>query len=142
MLKDDPSIRLIARAYKMSKSRGNVINPDDVVFEYGADSLRLYEMFMGPLRYLSLSLLHPYPPFVAKTYRIAFIVCNRDSKQWSTSGIEGVHRFLARVWRLITGPPLPNGTFQDGTVTVNEKPSIEQHRCLHRTIEKVNTYSS
>ncbi|XP_031131251.1 leucine--tRNA ligase, chloroplastic/mitochondrial isoform X2 [Ipomoea triloba] len=110
VLKDDPSIRLIARAYKMSKSRGNVINPDDVVFEYGADSLRLYEMFMGPLR---------------------------DSKQWSTSGIEGVHRFLARVWRLITGPPLPNGTFQDGTVTVNEKPSIEQHRCLHRTIEKV-----
>lgn len=56
MLKDDPSIRLIARAYKMSKSRGNVINPDDVVLEYGADSLRLYEMFMGPLRYLPLSL--------------------------------------------------------------------------------------
>lgn len=52
MLKDDPSIRLNARAYKMSKSRGNVINPDDVVSEYGADSLRLYEMFMGPLRYI------------------------------------------------------------------------------------------
>lgn len=50
MLKDNPNIRLIARAYKMSKSRGNVINPDDVVSEYGADSLRLYEMFMGPLR--------------------------------------------------------------------------------------------
>ncbi|VFQ81726.1 unnamed protein product [Cuscuta campestris] len=94
----------------MSKSRGNVINPDDVVLEYGADSLRLYEMFMGPLR---------------------------ESKQWSTSGIEGVHRFLARVWRLIIGPPLPNGTFQDGTATVNEKPTIDQYRCLHRTIEKV-----
>ena len=52
MLKDDPNIRLNARAYKMSKSRGNVINPDDVVSEYGADSLRLYEMFMGPLRYI------------------------------------------------------------------------------------------
>lgn len=41
----------MARSYKMSKSRGNVVNPDDVVDEYGADSLRLYEMFMGPLRY-------------------------------------------------------------------------------------------
>ena len=56
MLKDDPNIRLNARAYKMSKSRGNVINPDDVVSEYGADSLRLYEMFMGPLRYIFFSL--------------------------------------------------------------------------------------
>lgn len=51
VLKDSPDIRLIARAHKMSKSRGNVVNPDDVVSEYGADSLRLYEMFMGPLRY-------------------------------------------------------------------------------------------
>ena len=50
VLKDNPHIRLVARAYKMSKSRGNVVNPDDVVSEYGADSLRLYEMFMGPLR--------------------------------------------------------------------------------------------
>lgn len=50
MLKENTGIRLIARAHKMSKSRGNVVNPDDVVFEYGADSLRLYEMFMGPFR--------------------------------------------------------------------------------------------
>lgn len=50
VLKDNPNIRLITRAHKMSKSRGNVINPDDVVLEYGADSLRLYEMFMGPFR--------------------------------------------------------------------------------------------
>ena len=50
-LKDDPKIRVSSRAHKMSKSRGNVVNPDDVVTEYGADSLRLYEMFMGPLRY-------------------------------------------------------------------------------------------
>ncbi|CAH9081609.1 unnamed protein product [Cuscuta epithymum] len=110
VLKDDRSVRVIARAHKMSKSRGNVINPDDVVLEFGADSLRLYEMFMGPLR---------------------------DSKQWSTSGIEGVHRFLARVWRLVIGPPLPDGTFQAGTATFNEKPSIEQYCCLHRTIRKV-----
>ena len=50
MLKSDPSVRVSARAHKMSKSRGNVVNPDDVVFQFGADSLRLYEMFMGPLR--------------------------------------------------------------------------------------------
>lgn len=52
VLKDDPKIRVSSRAHKMSKSRGNVVNPDDVVTEYGADSLRLYEMFMGPLRFL------------------------------------------------------------------------------------------
>jgi leucyl-tRNA synthetase len=58
---------------KMSKSRGNVINPDDVVNQYGADTLRVYEMFMGPLE--------------------------RD-KPWSTTAIEGVYRFLQRTWRL------------------------------------------
>ena len=60
---------------KMSKSRGNVINPDDVVKNYGADSLRLYEMFMGPLE---------------------------KSKPWSTKGLQGCYRFLQKVWRLIT----------------------------------------
>jgi leucyl-tRNA synthetase len=58
---------------KMSKSRGNVVNPDDVLREYGADAFRLYEMFMGPLQ---------------------------DTKPWSTKGVEGVYRFLGRVWRL------------------------------------------
>ncbi|PON91280.1 Leucine-tRNA ligase [Trema orientale] len=110
VLKDNPNIRLIARAHKMSKSRGNVVNPDDVVSEYGADSLRLYEMFMGPLR---------------------------DSKTWNTSGIEGVHRFLGRTWRLIIGSPLPDGTFQDGTVVTDEEPTQEQLRSLHKCIAKV-----
>ena len=50
VLRADPTIRVSSRAHKMSKSRGNVVNPDDVVTMYGADSLRLYEMFMGPLR--------------------------------------------------------------------------------------------
>ncbi len=59
---------------KMSKSRGNVINPDDVIQEYGADSLRLYEMFMGPLE---------------------------QTKPWDPRGVSGVHRFLSRVWRLV-----------------------------------------
>ncbi len=58
---------------KMSKARGNVVNPDDIVSEYGADSLRLFEMFMGPLEMV---------------------------KPWNTKGVEGVYRFLGRVWRL------------------------------------------
>lgn len=110
VLKDNPNIRLIARAHKMSKSRGNVINPDDVVSQYGADSLRLYEMFMGPFR---------------------------DSKTWSTSGIDGVHRFLARVWRLVVGSPSVDGKFKDGTVGLDGEPSLEQLRYLHRCINKV-----
>lgn len=110
VLKDDPNIRLNARAYKMSKSRGNVINPDDVVSEYGADSLRLYEMFMGPLR---------------------------DSKTWSTGGIEGVHRFLGRTWRLIVGPQLPDGSYNDGTMTAEDEPTLDQLRVLHKCIARV-----
>ena len=58
---------------KMSKSRGNVINPDDIVSDYGADTLRMYEMFMGPLE---------------------------ATKPWNTNGVEGIYRFLSRVWRL------------------------------------------
>jgi leucyl-tRNA synthetase len=58
---------------KMSKARGNVVNPDDMVAEFGADAFRLYEMFMGPLQ---------------------------DTKPWNTKGVEGVYRFLGRVWRL------------------------------------------
>ncbi|WZO97953.1 leucine--tRNA ligase [Isosphaeraceae bacterium EP7] len=74
VLVDDPSIRIDARAHKMSKSRGNVISPDHVVKEYGADSLRLFEMFMGPLEAV---------------------------KPWSMKGVEGVYRFLARAWRMV-----------------------------------------
>ena len=73
VLASDESTRVSARAHKMSKSRGNVVNPDDVVDEFGADSLRLYEMFMGPLR---------------------------ETKVWQTKGVEGCSRFLARAYRL------------------------------------------
>lgn len=60
-----------------------------------------------------------------------------DSKPWNTSGIEGVHRFLARSWRLIVGSPSVNGKYKDGTVALDEEPSIEQLRSLHKCIDKV-----
>ena len=75
VLRADSSIGVDARAHKMSKSRGNVVNPDEVVERYGADAFRLYEMFMGPLEQV---------------------------KPWSTNGVDGTHRFLNRVWRLFT----------------------------------------
>lgn len=90
---------------KMSKSLGNVVNPDDVVREFGADSLRLFEMFMGPLV---------------------------DSKPWSTRGVEGVHRFLNRVWRMLVDE---NGALHNSVQPGNL--SIEQERLLHQTIKKV-----
>src|SRR6056297_1734821 len=77
---DEPFLRLMNQGLilgedgeKMSKSRGNVVNPDDVIAEFGADSLRMYEMFMGPIE---------------------------RAKPWSTEGLGGVHRFLNRIWRL------------------------------------------
>lgn len=73
VLRNNPQIEVDARSQKMSKSRGNVVNPDDVLVEYGADAFRLYEMFMGPLQ---------------------------DTKPWNTKGVEGVYRFLGRAWRL------------------------------------------
>ena len=74
VLASDPSISLDSRAHKMSKSRGNVVNPEDVLSHCGADAFRLYEMFMGPLE---------------------------KSKPWSTRGVEGPHRFLNRLWNLL-----------------------------------------
>ena len=90
---------------KMSKSRGNVVNPDEVIAEHGADSLRLFLMFLGPLE--------------------------RD-KPWSTTGIEGIHRFLARTWRLFFDEDdalLPSVT--------DAAPDEAALRVLHRTIHEV-----
>jgi leucyl-tRNA synthetase len=78
VLKASPEVALDARAHKMSKARGNVVNPDDIVREFGADSLRLYEMFMGPLE---------------------------ATKPWSTDSIHGVRRFLERVWNVAIRTP-------------------------------------
>jgi len=100
---------------KMSKSRGNVINPDTVVAEYGADTFRLYEMFMGPLEQM---------------------------KPWSSKSIEGVHRFLARVYRLYTGITSEGETTE--IVKISDKllapPKDERAvlKVLHQTIKKVS----
>ena len=111
VLKADRSIRVRAKAEKMSKSIGNVVNPDDVIREYGADSLRLYEMFMGPLEQV---------------------------KPWSMKGVEGVSRFLARVWRLAFTETeagwVPN-------TKVLHAPCTDKalRRVVHETVQKVTS---
>jgi leucyl-tRNA synthetase len=92
----------------MSKSRGNVINPDTVVDEYGADSMRLYEMFMGPLE---------------------------ATKPWSMRGVEGVYRFLSRVWRLIIDDRAED--LKVGETVQDVAPDRDTQRKLHLTIRKV-----
>jgi leucyl-tRNA synthetase len=93
---------------KMSKSRGNVVNPDDVVAEYGADSLRLYEMFMGPLEQV---------------------------KPWSMKGVEGVHRFLARVWRLVMEQNA-EGEWSVSAALQDVPADKQVTKVLHETIKK------
>ena len=95
---------------KMSKSWGNVVNPDDVIAEYGADSLRLFEMFMGPLEQM---------------------------KPWSTTGIEGVYRFLGRVWRLVMEENQEGAWLFAPAKITEATPSTELLRSLHATIRKV-----
>lgn len=108
VLVSDPSIRIDSRAHKMSKARGNVINPDHVVKEYGADSLRLYEMFMGPLE---------------------------ATKPWSTTGVNGVRNFLDRVWRLMMDTYSDDNKLVDSIQDVS--PTPEQNRVIHTTIMAV-----
>ena len=88
---------------KMSKSMYNVVNPDDIVEKYGADTLRLYEMFLGPLE---------------------------QSKPWDTNGIDGVHRFLRKVWSLF---------YKDDKLNLsNEEPTKEELKTLHKLIKKIS----
>jgi leucyl-tRNA synthetase len=109
VLKSDPQIRIDSRAYKMSKARGNVINPDAIVADYGADSLRLYEMFMGPLE---------------------------ASKPWSMAGVNGVRNFLDRVWRMVVDERA-DATVLNAAVG-DYTPTEEQLRVLHKTIRAVS----
>jgi len=108
VLKSDPAVRIESRAYKMSKSRGNVVNPDEIVRDYGADSLRLYEMFMGPLEAV---------------------------KPWSMAGVSGVRNFLDRVWRMIVDDRSETAALHPAVKEV--EPNDEQNRMLHRTIMEV-----
>ncbi len=90
---------------KMSKSRGNVANPEEIMDTYGADSVRLYEMFMGPLEM---------------------------TKPWNTSGVEGVYRFLGKVWRLFTeGEGKLSANIED------REPTAQELKILHKAIKKV-----
>ena len=88
---------------KMSKSMYNVVNPDFIVDQYGADTLRMYEMFLGPLE---------------------------QSKPWDTNGIDGVHKFLRRFWRLFFDR---NGEW----AVNNEQPTEKELKTLHKTIKKI-----
>ncbi|MFM7035211.1 MAG: leucine--tRNA ligase [Planctomycetia bacterium] len=108
VLREAPAIRVESRAHKMSKSRGNVVNPDQVVRDFGADSLRLYEMFMGPLE---------------------------ATKPWSTTGVSGVRGFLDRCWRLVVDERADEITI--APQVCDDLPTDEQLRELHRTIDKV-----
>jgi len=96
---------------KMSKSRGNVVNPDDVLVEYGADAFRLYEMFMGPLQ---------------------------DTKPWNTKGVEGVYRFLGRVWRLFIEEKSETAFEQAQTVATQPDADLLDHLVMNGTIADVS----
>ncbi len=109
VLKANPDVRVDSRAHKMSKSRGNVVNPDEIVRDYGADSLRLYEMFMGPLE---------------------------QSKPWSMSGVSGIRGFLDRAWRMIIDANAES-TELSPSVT-DQAPTREQLVVLHKTIKAVS----
>jgi leucyl-tRNA synthetase len=87
----------------MSKSKFNTVNPDDIVGRYGADTFRMYEMFLGPVEM---------------------------SKPWDTKGIEGVHRFLKKLWRLFFDE-------QKGNLVTEKEASPEELKVLHRTIKKI-----
>ncbi len=93
-----------AEIEKMSKSKYNVVNPDDIVAQYGADTFRMYEMFLGPIDV---------------------------SKPWDTKGIEGVHRFLKKMWRLYADE-------QKGWIVTDEQPTEPELRILHKTIKKIH----
>ncbi|MCX6317488.1 MAG: class I tRNA ligase family protein [Bacteroidetes bacterium] len=99
---------------KMSKSKFNVDNPDDIISKYGADTFRMYEMFLGPVEM---------------------------SKPWDTKGIEGVHRFLKKFWRLFFKEVNPNAGAAQGELflVTNDEPTAAELKVLHQTIKKIES---
>lgn len=107
--KDNDVFKLRREVEKMSKSKYNVVNPDDIVADYGADSLRLYEMFLGPLE---------------------------QYKPWNTAGITGVHNFLKKLWKLYHQGE--NGSFYVSSESSPPSQGLgEAFKTLHKTIKKV-----
>ena len=103
ILEDDGKYRCGYAVEKMSKSMFNVVNPDTIIEQYGADTLRMYEMFLGPLE---------------------------QSKPWDTKGIDGVYKFLRKLWRLFHDA--------DNNLSVSDdEPTKDELKALHKTIKKV-----
>lgn len=109
-LKSDPSIRVDARAFKMSKSRGNVVNPDVMLRDYGADAFRLYEMYMGPLE---------------------------AQKPWNTRDIVGMSRFLSGVWRNLVGDEESGKTARIEQTAIPEAIDRMLHRAIRKVGEDI-----
>jgi leucyl-tRNA synthetase len=109
-LRSDPNLRVDARSFKMSKSRGNVVNPDDIVKDYGADTFRLYEMYMGPLE---------------------------AQKPWNTRDIVGMSRFLNGVWRNLVGDEESNKTVTIADGPIPESIDRQMHRTIKKVAEDV-----
>ncbi|TVZ26654.1 leucyl-tRNA synthetase [Gillisia sp. Hel_I_86] len=95
---------------KMSKSKYNVVGPDEICSQYGADTLRMYEMFLGPLE---------------------------QAKPWNTAGITGVHSFLKKLWKLYHSSPDPSNGGEASFHVSEEKASADSMKTLHKTIKKV-----
>ena len=108
VLKANPGLKVDSRSNKMSKSRGNVVNPDVIVSQYGADSLRLYEMFMGPLEAV---------------------------KPWNTQGVSGVRSFIERMWRLVVDER--NEAMKLNEAIVDRTCNADENRVLHTAIGAV-----
>ena len=102
---EDGEIKCSWDVEKMSKSKYNVVNPDDIISKYGADTFRMYEMFLGPVEM---------------------------SKPWDTKGIEGVHRFLKKFWRLFADEV-------KGLVVTDDEPTAAELKVLHNTIKKIES---
>ena len=98
---------------KMSKSKYNTVNPDELCNKYGADTFRMYEMFLGPVE---------------------------QSKPWDTKGIEGVHRFIRKMWRLFYSDSTfkNNETIAGKPIWTNDTPTAEELKVLHKTIKKID----